>query len=72
MHSKDFGVNFGTMLFVFEIPEGLGMPLGFPVIQRRVGMTLGQILEAKWMPKGLIWGILGLVLAPFLMPFGYP
>ena len=60
------------MFVVFEIPEVLGMPLGFPVLERRVGMTLGQILEAKWMPKGLILGILGPVLAPFLMPFGDP
>ena len=65
-------MNFGIISVLFEIPEVLGMLLGHPVLQRRVGLTLGMILGAKWIPKGLILGLLGSILAPFRVPFGGP
>ena len=60
------------MFVVFVIPEVLGMRLGLPVLQRRVGSTWGEILGAKWMPNGLILGIWGSGFGTILDAFGGP
>ena len=41
------------------------MLLGHPVLQRRVGSSLGAIFGAKSMPKKLDLGVLGSIWAPF-------